>query len=109
MRVQWIVFMVLLFFCVQPHFLYGLDTLSGRILLLIGVVYLARHSTLLGFTAAVLMVRVLDQHPKPSIWYPTPNLLDLETLMRPKNSAALPILRTTDVPVNDIYEPYTFF
>ena len=77
--------------------------------MLLVVLYLAKLNLMLGFTAALVMVRVMDQEKKTLTWNPSTNLMDLETLLRPKDSNWLPTLRTTAVPVNDFYEPYTVF
>jgi len=110
MRVEeWIIFIVLLFLCFRPDVLYTFDTMSGRLVMLIGVVYFAQKNALLGFIAAVAMARVLDSDPKPPVWRPSTDLIGLENIMRPRNSDIFPTLRTTQVPVNDVYEPFTFF
>ena len=110
MRAFLIIFIVIAFFLWKPEHLYSFDTVSGRILMLLGVVYLASLNLLLGFTAALVMVRVMDQDKGDLlVWKPSTSLTDLENLLRPKDSAALPTLRTTNVPVNDVYEQFTVF
>jgi hypothetical protein len=104
-----IIFIVLFIFLVKPELLHAFDTLSGRILMLLVTVYLATLNVVLGFTAAVVMVRVLDSDPFKPMFMASPDLLHLESLIRPRDSAWLPTLRTTDVPINDGYEPYTYF
>jgi len=109
MRAFLIIFIVLLLFLWKPQLLYSFDSLSGRLLMLLVVVYLAKLNVLLGFVAALVMVRAMDKDPKAPFWEPSVDLMDLETLLRPKNSATFPTLRTGTVPVNDFYEPYTPF
>jgi len=103
------ILIVLIIFFVKPELLQSFDNLSGRILMLLLIVYLAKFNVLLGFVAALVMVRVLDKDPFKPIFMPSTDLMHLETLMRPRDSAWLPSLRTTTVPINDVYEPYTYF
>jgi hypothetical protein len=109
MRVGIVLFIVLLFLAARPQLLDSFDTLTGRMLMLLGVVYLAGLNPLLGVTAAVVMTRVLDKSPKKDSWMPSADLLKVEELMKAKDSSSLPLLRSTMVPVNDVYEPYTIF
>ena len=110
MRAFLIIFTVIVFFMWKPEHLHSFDTVSGRILMLLGVVYLASLNLLLGFTAALAMVRIMDQDKgELLVWRPSTSLTDLENLLRPKDSASFPTLRTTTVPVNDVYEQYNIF
>jgi hypothetical protein len=110
MRVEeWIILIVLAFICYRPEKLQALDTLSGRLLMLVGIIFLAQRSAILGIVAAIAMTRVLDRDPKPPLWRPSTDLVGLENILRPQNSAMFPTLRTSAVPINDVYEPFTFF
>ena len=103
------IFILLLVFCAKPEFLYPLDTVSGRLLMLTVIVYLSSSNLVLGLAAALAMLRVLDRESAIPTWRPVRDLMDIEALMQPKNSWSMPTLRTTSVPVNDIYEPYSVF
>ena len=103
------IFILLLVFCAKPEFLYPLDTVSGRLLMLTVVVYLTSSNLVLGSAAALAMLRALDRDNNIPAWQPVRDLMDIEVLLQPKNSWSLPTLRTTSVPVNDLYEDYTVF
>ena len=109
MRTFLIILMVLVIFLYKPELLRSFDTMSGRILMLLFIVYLARLNALLGFVAALVMIRVLNHDVATVLWTPLVDLMHLEGLMRPRDSSFLPTLRSTTVPVNDIYEPYTLY
>jgi len=101
--------MVLAVFLWKPELLYSFDSISGRIVMLLAVVYLLRINVILGFVAALVMLRVLDQDKSTFTWKPSNDLLQIENLLRPKDSAQIPALRTTTTPINDVYEQYTLF
>lgn len=109
MRAFILIFIVLAIFLWKPELLYAFDTMSGRILMLLVVVYLLQYNVVLGFMSALVVIRVLDHEKDLLTWKPSTDLMYLETLLRPKDSAFFPTLRTTDVPLNDVYEPFTLY
>jgi hypothetical protein len=109
MKTAAVIFIVLVVLLLRPDYLYSFDTVPGRIVMLSAVVYLAQANPVLGLLAAVVTARVLDKAAPISQWRPGPDLLRIETLMRPKDSYKVPALRTTDVPLNDPYNPYTIY
>jgi hypothetical protein len=105
-----LILIVLVFLIWKPELLHSFDNTSGRILMLLAVVFLIRLNVLLGFVAALVMIRVIDRDTRgPVLWKPSASMIDLEGLMRPKDSDLFPTLRTTTVPLNDIYEQYTVY
>lgn len=109
MRIAAVILAVLVWFCFYPHFLYSFDTVPGRIVLLAVVVYLAQANPLLGLVAAIMTVRVLDQSAPMVQWRPATDRMRIEMMMRPKASFYLPALRSTEVPVNDAFNPFTLY
>ena len=109
MKTAAVILIVLVVLGLRPDYLYSFDTVPGRIVMLSVVVYLAQANPVLGLVAAVVTARVLDRSPPVSQWRPVADLLRIETLMRPKDSYKLPALRTTEVPINDPFNPYTIY
>ena len=94
MRTAVVTLIVLVGFGVWPQYLYSFDTLAGRILLIAAVIYLAQSNPLLGLVATGVVVRVLDRPGSAAAWQqPGADRMRLETLMRPKASFGVPVLR----------------
>ena len=109
MREFLVIFIVLVLFLWKPQYLRSFDTLSGRILMLLVVVFLARFNVLLGFLAALVMMRVMHRETNPLLWKPSMDLVDLEKLLRPRESISFPTFRTHGTPTNEIFEKYTVY
>ena len=109
MKTAAVILILLFVFGFKPDLLHSFDTVPGRIVLISIVVYLAQVNPLLGLLAAVVTARVLDRGTTTAPWRPATDLLYIENMMRPKASYSLPALRTTDVPLNDPFNPYTIY
>ena len=109
MKTAAVILIALIFFGFRPDLLASFDSLPGRIILLSVVVYLAQVNPFLGLVSAVVTARVLDRTTTVARWRPAADLLYIENMMRPRASFGLPTLRTTDVPLNDPFNPYTIY
>jgi len=109
MKTAAVILIVLALFGFRPDLLHSFDTVPGRIVLLSVVVYLAQVNPLLGLLSAIVTARVLDRSTATPLWRPATDLLYIESMLRPKDSYSLPALRTTDVPLNDPFNPYTIY
>jgi len=103
-----VLFILLAGLIARPTLLGGLSNATGKMLLLVVVVYTARLNAMLGLLSAVLLIRVVHREPEFQVRPPRIDRLGLDTLLRPQESFFRPTVHSPELS-NDPVEKYTPF